>query len=78
MNLFLPFQFAWSKYRGEEQADLILSILAQLPKEKNSIVENFENLRPGTVKNATHSQAVIQLKKALLRPKQVFEVCAWE
>lgn len=63
LNLFLPFQFAWSKYRGEEQADLILSILAQLPKEKNSIVENFENLRPGTVKNSAHSQAVIQLKK---------------
>lgn len=63
LNSILPLKHYYSKYTGENNEELIQELISAIPVEKNSIIEIFEKLRPGTARNALHSQALLELKK---------------
>ncbi len=63
INCFIPLQYAYLNYIGKPDADLSLKFISEIALEKNSTVEIFNNLRPGTAINAMDSQALLQLKK---------------
>ena len=62
INFVIPLKFAFSKSSGEPASSLY-EIVTSLKPEKNSIVNMFNNLRTGTVRNALESQAALELKK---------------
>ncbi|TQI70087.1 uncharacterized protein DUF2851 [Gramella sp. Hel_I_59] len=62
INFVIPLKFAFSKSSGEPASSLY-EIVTSLKAEKNSITRLYNSLRPGTVKNALESQAVLELKK---------------
>lgn len=62
INTVLPFMFVYGKLRGKEElSEKSLTILNEMPTEKNSIIDVWRNigLEP---KNAGESQALLQLK----------------
>ncbi len=61
VNTIIPIKFLYSQSRGENENEVIFDLLSQLQPEKNSIVHDFVNLKV-KVKNAMHSQAMIQQK----------------
>ena len=63
INTLVPFKFYYSKLIGSTNYEDITALIRQLPPEKNSIVNGFNDLRPKTATNALESQALIQLKK---------------
>lgn len=62
INTIVPIQFAYSKYKGEENFESILNLLQELKPEKNVIIERFLHLNV-KVEDAFDSQALLQLKK---------------
>lgn len=62
INFVIPLKFAFSKSSGEPASSLY-EIVTSLKAEKNSIVNMFNNLGQGTVRNALESQAALELKK---------------
>ncbi|MCM8568064.1 DUF2851 family protein [Gramella jeungdoensis] len=63
INCLVPFKDYYSKYMGQADEDLIQELISAIPVEKNSIINIFNVLRPGTAQNAMHSQALLELKK---------------
>lgn len=63
INTIIPVKFAYSSQKGNRDIEKLFALIRQLPKEKNNIVEGYNNLRPKTAQNAFESQALIQLKK---------------
>lgn len=63
INTIIPLKFAYSRYVGNPQEEELLELMQGITAEKNSVVEKFEQLRPGTLQNALDSQALLQLKK---------------
>ena len=63
INCVLPLKVYYSKYIGREDGELIQELISAIPVERNSIISIFEDLRPGTARNAMHSQALLELKK---------------
>lgn len=61
INTIIPIKFLYSRSIGRGQEEEIFELITKLSHEKNSIVDNFRNLNV-TIKNAMHSQAMIQLK----------------
>jgi hypothetical protein len=62
INTFVPFRFAYARYKGKDENDLILECMTSITSEKNQIISKFERLKKGVSKNALHSQALKQLK----------------
>ncbi len=61
INTIIPIKFLYARSIGRYPDEEIFRLIAQLSKEKNSIVDKFEGLKV-PVENALHSQAMIQLK----------------
>jgi hypothetical protein len=63
INTVVPFLFCFaSQKNNDELKDKALQILEQIPPERNSIVQNWQNL--GIISNSAYdSQAFLQLKK---------------
>ncbi|MDR0230199.1 MAG: DUF2851 family protein [Flavobacteriaceae bacterium] len=64
MNTIVPLQFAFSKYKGEdnETTDKVLEMMYALKPEVNTVVSFFNGLGV-PVDSAVDSQALLQLKK---------------
>ncbi len=68
INAILPIQYAYSVINQQDSSSLI-EILYQMPKEQNSILNQFEKL--GFLhENALHSQALLQLHKKYCSKKK--------
>ena len=63
INCIIPLKFVFAKHQGVEIQQQLLELVGNIKKEKNSTVQLFNELRPGTAKNALQSQALIELKK---------------
>ncbi|MBT8266686.1 MAG: DUF2851 family protein [Bacteroidia bacterium] len=61
INSIIPIRFLYAKYQSKFDKHDLINIINALPKEKNTIVEGFENLRRMDL-SALESQALIQLK----------------
>ncbi len=60
INSILPLKFCYARHLGKEAEEEIIPIISQIKKEENSIITNF-NKQGVEVKNAEHSQAILQL-----------------
>jgi len=63
INTFVPFRFAYARYKGKDENEFLLQCMQAIPSEKNQIITKFESLKKGVSKNALHSQSLKQLKK---------------
>ncbi|WP_103071202.1 DUF2851 family protein [Aquimarina sediminis] len=63
INTIIPIKFLYVKKLGRNNEEEIFDLLSQLSFEKNSIVDNFIDLRM-PITSAMDSQAIIQLKNA--------------
>lgn len=63
INCIIPIKYSYSKYTGESNCEIIQELITGLAAEKNSIIQLFNELRPGTAQNALHSQALLELKR---------------
>lgn len=70
INTLAPIKFAYARYSGKEITEELIVLLSALPAEKNSITQNFNRLRNGTVQDALHSQAVLELKHNYCDPNR--------
>ncbi|MGK0376719.1 MAG: hypothetical protein ACJA1Z_000517 [Patiriisocius sp.] len=61
INTVIPLKFAYATSRGKNVTEALIALASKLPKEKNSIVDGFNRLKP-IVENAFDSQGVLQLK----------------
>ena len=61
INSILPLKFSYSKHHGQQNDEVILSIIQSIDSEKNTIVNAFNSLK-NVSKCALQSQALIQLK----------------
>jgi len=61
INSIIPLKFIYAKHHGQENAEVLLSILMSLPNEKNRIIDKFA-LWGVKAQNAFESQALIELK----------------
>ena len=75
INTIIPLKFAYSRYTGKPMEEELLELMQAVKPEKNSVVEKFEQLRPGTLQNALDSQALLQLKKYYCEKNRCLE-CA--
>ncbi len=62
LNAFLPVKFAYSLSIGKSMEDEIITIISELPAEKNSIIDNFKKLGI-RFNSALDSQAFLNLYK---------------
>ncbi|TVZ25473.1 uncharacterized protein DUF2851 [Gillisia sp. Hel_I_86] len=62
INTIVPFKYCYLKETGDKETSETLEIVQKIRPEKNSIIEDFNGLRPKTATNAYHSQALLQLK----------------
>lgn len=74
INAILPLQFFYSNTISNQIYNDLLNSISTLKPEKNAIVSKFKT-EGITVKNAMHSQAVIQLKKEYCDKNQCLQ-CA--
>ena len=63
INTVIPLKFCYAVQHGQDASEEILQLASQIPAEDNTVVKNFNLLKPVT-KNASHSQALLQLKSA--------------
>jgi len=61
INTIVPLQFAYQKYKGEEDFESILKLLREVQPENNAIIERFSALNI-PIEDAFDSQALLQLK----------------
>lgn len=62
INTFVPLRFAYARYKGKDENDLIIEYMTSISSEKNQIISKFERLKKEVSRNALHSQALKQLK----------------
>ncbi|PTX42260.1 uncharacterized protein DUF2851 [Christiangramia gaetbulicola] len=62
INCVIPLKHSYASYLGEEDEGVIQDLISEIKVEKNSVISIFNQLRPGTAKNAMDSQALLQLK----------------
>ncbi|WP_037316449.1 DUF2851 family protein [Salegentibacter sp. Hel_I_6] len=62
INTIIPLRFCYSRACGNDEVDDLLLMMENIPSEGNKIIQNFKKIRKGTVENAMHSQAMVQLK----------------
>jgi hypothetical protein len=63
INTIIPLKFCYIKQTGTGDAEMLPAFLEGIREEKNSIIEKFNKLRPGTAVNVLQSQGLIQRKK---------------
>lgn len=64
INTVVPIQFSFAKFTNEFELEISsISLLSNLPSEKNKVIEKYNTLRENTATNAMESQALLQLKK---------------
>src|SRR5690554_942352 len=61
INTIIPIKFTYSKFQGKDVNESLLSLIQEIPAEKNNIVSAFNNLRKLS-HSAMQSQALVQLK----------------
>ena len=74
INTVIPLKFCYAKQVGKDVSEELVALATSLPKEENSIVKNFNLLKP-IISNAFESQAMLQLKNEYCNPKKCME-CA--
>ncbi len=62
INCVIPIKHCYAQYIGQENEQNIQDLITNLKLERNSVISVFNELRPGTAKNAMESQALLQLK----------------
>lgn len=60
INTLVPLKFCYSKYIGSQWNEELISLVSQVTKEKNSIIQNFGKIG-SKAKNALESQAQLEL-----------------
>lgn len=75
INTLIPVKFLYAKNRGDDNTDIVLKLIDQLPPEKNNIVDRFAQ---NGIKSASalESQALIQLKNEFCNKKKCLQ-CAF-
>lgn len=63
INSIIPLRFTYQQLTGTGKNDGLLEIMEKIAPEKNTLVNRFNKIRPGTGKNAIQSQALLHLKK---------------
>ncbi|GAA4274350.1 DUF2851 family protein [Aquimarina gracilis] len=61
INTVIPMKFVYAKNQGKNLEDQVFKLISNISRENNRLVNDFENLG-APIKNALHSQAIIQLK----------------
>ena len=73
INTVVPFLFAYGQNQGQNSlCEQAINLLNELPKEKNKIIDNFNNLN-FTTKSAADTQALLQLKNCYCDKKKCFQ-----
>src|SRR5690606_2154621 len=62
INTVVPIKFSWMEMTGIGDSAVLINLLNEVRAEKNSIVNKFNILRPGTSLTALQSQALLHLK----------------
>lgn len=62
INTVVPIKFSWLQVTGNGDSSVLLQLLSEIRTEKNSIVDKFNQIRPGTSPTALQSQALLHLK----------------
>jgi hypothetical protein len=62
-NTVVPVKFAYLQSEGKDAFEIIAPLMEAVAAEENEIVRKFKRLKPGMVKDALGSQALLQLKK---------------
>ncbi len=73
-NTIVPIQFAYANGLGNENAELLIDFLSNIPEEKNNIIEKFTTFGIKS-KNAFQSQSLLQLKNEYCNNKKCLQ-CA--
>lgn len=68
INVILPLRFAYSRYLGESGEDALFRWVQHIPKEKNRIIEIFDQFKV-PIKCAGDSQAILHLYKNYCKVK---------
>jgi hypothetical protein len=74
INTIIPLRFCYAKQFGKDNIESILKLASIIPKEENTIVKKFNELRPLKM-NSLESQALLQLKNEYCTKKRCLE-CA--
>ena len=74
INTIVPIQFAYANSLGNENAELLIDFLSNIPEEKNNIIEKFTTFGIKS-KNAFQSQSLLQLKNEYCNNKKCLQ-CA--
>jgi len=74
INTVIPLKFAYNQHLGKNTQEEILELVLQLKPEKNSIIQQYDSLKPKAV-SAMQSQALIQLKSEYCAKRQCLQ-CA--
>ena len=61
INAIIPLKFAYARYLGRSVESELLSLMAELSPESNTVVKGFNSLRPAAT-SALQTQAYLQLK----------------
>lgn len=61
INTIIPIQFAFAKSQGKDISELLLSLMREVPPEKNGIMDKF-NSHKIRATNALETQALLQLR----------------
>ena len=61
INTVIPIKFAYNRFLGKDSEGEILDLISTISSESNSVLKQFESLRPINA-SALESQALIQLK----------------
>ncbi|KAA1243838.1 DUF2851 family protein [Aquimarina sp. RZ0] len=61
INTVIPIKFLYTKNLGKNPENEVLTLMSQLPPEKNTIIKRFSDLGVA-IEDSVHSQAMIQLK----------------
>ncbi len=62
INTVVPIKFSWLEVTGTGDSTELLQLINEIKAEKNSIVNKYNLLRPGTGNTALQSQALLHLK----------------
>lgn len=74
INTIVPIKFSYAKAQGVDNSAALMALLEKIPSENNTIVKQFNNLKP--MLNSAHvSQALLQLKLKYCDPNKCLE-CA--
>ncbi|MGF1556881.1 DUF2851 family protein [Paucihalobacter sp.] len=61
INTIIPIKYCFSKYKGNDENEIIFSLATAIKSEENSIIKKFNQLAPIS-QSALDSQALLQLK----------------